>query len=53
MHSNSRNPKERSPGNGASAAKIILLSVVIVLVLLAVISRHLPPAMPAHQHVGP
>ncbi len=33
--------------------KIIFLSVFIVLVLIAVISRYLPPGMPAHQHVGP
>jgi TRAP-type C4-dicarboxylate transport system permease small subunit len=33
--------------------KAILLSVLIVLVLLAVISRYLPPGMPAHQHGGP
>jgi hypothetical protein len=33
--------------------KIILLWIIIVLVLLAVISRYLPPGMPAHPHVGP
>lgn len=32
--------------------KIIFLAVIIVLVLLAVISRFLPPGMPALQHVG-
>jgi hypothetical protein len=33
--------------------KIIFLSVFIVLVLLVVISRYLPPGIPPHQHVGP
>lgn len=30
--------------------KIVLLSAAIILVLLVVISRFLPPGMPAHQH---
>jgi hypothetical protein len=33
--------------------KIVLLAVIFVFVLLAVISRYLPPGMPVHQHVGP
>jgi hypothetical protein len=33
--------------------KIILLAVIFVVVLLAVISRYLPPGTPVHQHVGP
>ena len=33
--------------------KTIFLWVFIVLLLLVVISRYLPPGMPAHQHVGP
>jgi hypothetical protein len=33
--------------------KIVLFTVIFVLVLLMVISRYLPPGMPAHQHVGP
>jgi hypothetical protein len=32
--------------------KIVLLAIIIVFVLLAVISRYLPPGMPVHQHVG-
>jgi hypothetical protein len=33
--------------------KIVLLAVIIVFVLLAVISRYLPPGASPHQHVGP
>jgi hypothetical protein len=33
--------------------KIVLLAIIIVFVLLAVISRYLPPGTPVHQHVGP